>query len=379
MGRIIRVSSNPGEVVLDPFAGSGTTLSVAKKLSRQWLGCELSSEYVRAATERLNSINEGDALDGPSNPVASAPATANGRKLLINQDECDGIPSSRSAIEHNHKVAATFVGLPTKRDLRGVIRDAIVDAFYATHEGFSIDWLLANPQIQKYFHESCHSAGLIGGPADWNRELLRLRKTGGFPKRAKTKRVTTTADEMDAYSFAAEIAWQIVSQQFGGASLDELFCDPTKAIVFDRTARGFGGDFAPERFRWAALHLRKSGKDLVEDATKYRESALKHRDFGKRLDWRRVDFDRYRNRAGIYLLRGKRDESLYVGYCLDLGDRLNRHAIRRHRPIEIESMSIVPADRLPADVYRAPLKVELARQYSTRFNVDLFAIHNSSA
>ena len=53
LGRIIRVSSNPGDIVLDPFAGSGTTLAVAKKLGRQWIGCELSEEYVRAATERL--------------------------------------------------------------------------------------------------------------------------------------------------------------------------------------------------------------------------------------------------------------------------------------------------------------------------------------
>ena len=81
LGRIIRVSSNPGDMVLDPFAGSGTTLAVAKKLGRQWIGCELSEEYVRAATERLNAVQSGDSLDGPADPIASAPSTANGRKL----------------------------------------------------------------------------------------------------------------------------------------------------------------------------------------------------------------------------------------------------------------------------------------------------------
>ena len=40
LGRIIRCSSNPSDVVLDPFGGSGTTFSVAKKLGRQWLGFE---------------------------------------------------------------------------------------------------------------------------------------------------------------------------------------------------------------------------------------------------------------------------------------------------------------------------------------------------
>ncbi|MEQ9071869.1 MAG: site-specific DNA-methyltransferase, partial [Gimesia chilikensis] len=38
LGRIIRACSNPEEVVLDPFTGSGTTLAVAKKLNRQYLG-----------------------------------------------------------------------------------------------------------------------------------------------------------------------------------------------------------------------------------------------------------------------------------------------------------------------------------------------------
>jgi DNA modification methylase len=81
LGRIIRVSSNPGELVLDPFAGSGTTLAVAKKLGREWVGCELSADYVRSATKRLTAIKPGDALDGPADPIASAPSTANGRRL----------------------------------------------------------------------------------------------------------------------------------------------------------------------------------------------------------------------------------------------------------------------------------------------------------
>src|SRR5690606_1746633 len=81
LGRIIRVSSNPGDTVLDPFAGSGTTLASAKKLGRRWLGFELSSDYVKYANERLASAKVGDALDGPADAIASAPSTANGRQL----------------------------------------------------------------------------------------------------------------------------------------------------------------------------------------------------------------------------------------------------------------------------------------------------------
>ena len=46
LGRIIKACSNPGDIVLDPFGGSGTTLVVAKKLNRRFLGFELSPDYV---------------------------------------------------------------------------------------------------------------------------------------------------------------------------------------------------------------------------------------------------------------------------------------------------------------------------------------------
>ena len=54
--RIIRVATNPGDLVVDPFAGSGTTLAVAKKLGRQFLGCELSSQYADGVRKRLETI-----------------------------------------------------------------------------------------------------------------------------------------------------------------------------------------------------------------------------------------------------------------------------------------------------------------------------------
>ncbi len=77
LGRIIRASSNAGDLVLDPFAGSGTTLTVAKKLGRDWVGLELSPEYARLATARVGNATIGELLDGSADPIASAPATPN--------------------------------------------------------------------------------------------------------------------------------------------------------------------------------------------------------------------------------------------------------------------------------------------------------------
>jgi DNA modification methylase len=81
LGRIIRASSNAGDLVLDPFGGSGTTLAVAKKLERSYVGLELSKAYARRIEERLAGIRAGEPLVGAAEPLKSAPATKNGRRL----------------------------------------------------------------------------------------------------------------------------------------------------------------------------------------------------------------------------------------------------------------------------------------------------------
>ena len=75
LGRIIKVSSNPGELVLDPFSGSATTVSAAKKLERNFLAFDISDEYITRGLDRLSRIEPGDKLDGAPEPKVSAPAT----------------------------------------------------------------------------------------------------------------------------------------------------------------------------------------------------------------------------------------------------------------------------------------------------------------
>ncbi|MEH6402295.1 MAG: site-specific DNA-methyltransferase [Sneathiella sp.] len=51
--RIITAASNQGDVILDPFFGTGTTGAVAKKLGRNYIGCERESKYIKVAEERI--------------------------------------------------------------------------------------------------------------------------------------------------------------------------------------------------------------------------------------------------------------------------------------------------------------------------------------
>ncbi len=55
--RVILASSNPGDVVLDPFFGSGTTGAVAKKLHRRWIGIEREQKYIAVAQKRIDSVS----------------------------------------------------------------------------------------------------------------------------------------------------------------------------------------------------------------------------------------------------------------------------------------------------------------------------------
>lgn len=70
--RCILASTDAGDVVFDPFAGSGTTLLVADQLERKYFGCDISPSYVLEASERLASAKTKATVNGkPARKVAS--------------------------------------------------------------------------------------------------------------------------------------------------------------------------------------------------------------------------------------------------------------------------------------------------------------------
>jgi len=56
--RIVAVSSNPGDCVLDPFSGSGTTAAAAYQLERNYVGVEISESYVENSNKRLTQLKQ---------------------------------------------------------------------------------------------------------------------------------------------------------------------------------------------------------------------------------------------------------------------------------------------------------------------------------
>jgi len=64
IARLILASSNPGDIVFDPFLGSGTTSVVAKKLDRHYLGIEMNLEYCLHAEKRLELAESDKTIQG---------------------------------------------------------------------------------------------------------------------------------------------------------------------------------------------------------------------------------------------------------------------------------------------------------------------------
>jgi len=62
ISHLIEIHSNKGDLVLDPFMGSGTTAVACVKLNRNFIGFEISEDYVKMANERLNKLKEQEKL-----------------------------------------------------------------------------------------------------------------------------------------------------------------------------------------------------------------------------------------------------------------------------------------------------------------------------
>ena len=56
--RCVRLFTFEGDVVLDPFTGSGTTLKVAKELKRKFIGYEIVKDYEDIITKKLMSVDQ---------------------------------------------------------------------------------------------------------------------------------------------------------------------------------------------------------------------------------------------------------------------------------------------------------------------------------
>lgn len=329
LGRIIRSCSRPGELVLDPFSGSATTLAVAKKLNRNYLGFELSEDYVAHGLARLDGVRVGDRLEGAAEPLMSAPKTKGGKKAHAAEQKAT--PSwddeaAQEARQMEKQLELTLVG--------------IAEAFRRAHDGFSVDRLLADPDLNLAFADECRKLGLVGDPQTWNLLLLRLRKQkDGLQTGREILRTGVSWAECDRYLAASEMALQSLLNEDACGSLDDLLCDPVQAAEFDRRAASIAPGFTPFEYRWAALKLRKEAKVargrgfVLYNA--HRQQL--NRQFGAEIPLTELSENSLPNTAGVYLLSGKK-KVYYAGETRNLQMRLRPEAATS------EDNSLLPDD-----------------------------------
>ena len=92
--RIINSSSNPGDIVLDCFAGSGTTLVAAEELGRQWIGVDIGEEAIKIIQNRF--------VNG-TKPLGDYVSQRKNKKDIISQSLFDGLDSDNgdSTLDNN--------------------------------------------------------------------------------------------------------------------------------------------------------------------------------------------------------------------------------------------------------------------------------------
>lgn len=342
LARIIRVSSRPQDVVLDPFGGSGTTLCVAKKLGRQWMGFELSEEYVRHIRERLQDAGVDDPIDGPFDPIESAPATAQGKR------------KKQKPFDHDTE-------------------QAVIEAWQNAGQGYPVDHVLCDKDLNAGFVNECRDRLKGGAATVWNQLLLRLRKAGKLPK-ATNRAPQITAREMDKFGFASEVAWRLMAIDYR-TTLDQILCCPEFAAEFDRLATEFGPDdpdVTSLDYRRAAVAIRKRCHSARESAgEKFArwmkgQTTLPKRAFDGPLE----DLER----PGVFVLYAD-DVAFYVGESDNIRARIEQvRGNANWAGLAPDSIAYVENSDGLAEKYG--LKAALARRESPLLNCRLL-IHSS--
>ena len=83
--RIIETSSNPGDIVFDPFCGCGTTIYAAQATGRKWYGCDIAILSIKLVRETLTS-SKYRLVEGHDFEVAGVPTSVEGAQELFNKD-----------------------------------------------------------------------------------------------------------------------------------------------------------------------------------------------------------------------------------------------------------------------------------------------------
>jgi len=120
--RVLLATSKPGDIVLDPFFGSGTTGVVAKKLNRKWIGIEKEEKYIEIAQKRIDDVRIQQTLFGDE--IYHTPTKKDEPRIPFgNLLECGYLTPGQILYSGDEKYQATIAadGSLVSQNIRGSI------------------------------------------------------------------------------------------------------------------------------------------------------------------------------------------------------------------------------------------------------------------
>lgn len=194
---IIGSSSEPGDLVLDCFLGSGTTAAVAQKLGRRWIGCDINKSAIQTASKRLAEITAEQQAAGQQgrlieDAVAPPPAQQSFAVYRVNDYDLQ--------IQHNEAVelACQHIGIERTRSdafFDGLLGKRLVKIVPLQHPLSLLDLeevrneLTSRPEEERDIVLVCLGKELATDAwlSDWNR----LRRKGDLPNKIEAIELRT--------------------------------------------------------------------------------------------------------------------------------------------------------------------------------------------
>ncbi len=265
ISRIITVSSGPGDITLDCFLGSGTTTTVAQKLGRRWIGCDINKGAIQTTCKRLQAILQEQAEALAKRPQAKLP--------LFQQDENQDEPPRPAQlsfavyrvndydlqIQHNEAVelACEHIGVTRTRSdafFDGTLGKRLVKIIPFNHPLSPLDLeeirreLAGRPEESRDVVVVCLGKELAADA--WLDEWNRLRRQGDFPN--KIEAIELRSDPRYGGFFTHQPAQAQVDVQRTEQGIEviiQAFISPT---IIERLKQQ-AGVLAPQIEDWRAM------------------------------------------------------------------------------------------------------------------------------
>ncbi|MDR3572432.1 MAG: site-specific DNA-methyltransferase [Anaerolineaceae bacterium] len=256
--RIVKMASNPKDIVLDCFVGSGTTAVVAQKLGRRWIAADINKGAIQLSAKRLQIIIEDQIQSTQSQPsllhedeAISQPAQLNFRVYRVNDYDLQ--------IQHNEalNIACEHIGITrTKTDVffDGVLGNELAKIVPFNHPLTLLDLQEIHRELENRPEEERNIVVVCLGKElatqEWVEDWNKNRKRTNLPNQIRVIEVRSDPKYGGLFEHKPSEAEISIERTSDGILVEILdFISPT---IIERLSRQ-GGLVAPKVEDWRAM------------------------------------------------------------------------------------------------------------------------------